>query len=101
MRSKVVFETDETIRTLAEMMSVDPDLAIHEDAIELDEHLARLRPLGQTECFPIPRHTARQETARCAARVLRIERTLDREIMRQVQRAPCGGIEVFSFRTWR
>ena len=40
MRGEIVFESDEAIRSFAETMAIDPHLAVHEDAVKLDEYLA-------------------------------------------------------------
>src|SRR4029077_13191630 len=67
----VVGETDIAVRPPAEVDAVDPDIAVHVDAVELEPRLAPRRARRQPECFAIPTDPRREvATASASACVL-------------------------------
>src|SRR5690349_9945622 len=67
MRREVVLKTDVPVRTMSEMLAVDPDVAVVIDAVELDRDRAIEIAEIERERFAIPTDTARRETVRSAA----------------------------------
>src|SRR5690349_23708586 len=60
MLGDVVREADVTVRPLAEMNTVDPDVAVHVDAVELEPGLAARRSLRQAKRLAIPADARRE-----------------------------------------
>ncbi len=120
VRRQVVGEGGVSVRMIAQQSAVDPDVAVHVDAVEDDLHLAPGRNGGRREALAIPAR-ASHEPAGVAAPLAQfgIERTdprrhhgrspqrvfsvridgpwrkvLHAEIVRQVEGAPGGIVEV-------
>src|SRR6266699_1588381 len=90
MRRQLVAERAIAIRPLAEVLAVDPDLAVAIHAIELDEHDLTGVAGGKCERLPIPGDAAGECATGHARGVLLAERSLDAPVVGQIQPAPGG-----------
>ena len=88
MRCQLVGKGAVTVRTLSEIMTVDPDFAITVDAVKLDKDRLPFRSHGHREGLPIPADTARQRAAASARRSLLTELTFNTPIVRQIKSSP-------------
>src|SRR5208282_6821292 len=95
-----VEERDEPIRTLTEIVAVDPDLAILVDAIELDSELLVLVGTGQVEAFSVPANTRRQISATLSGGFFFVKGTFDTPIVRQGHILPALVGEFSILRAW-
>ena len=86
--------TGVAVWSLTEPVAIDPDLAVHVDAVELDEDFFPADACGRFEDFPIPADAAWQITTLCFADVICIKRPLDTPVVRQVEFSPCRVIVV-------
>src|SRR5262249_10201733 len=73
---------------LAEIVPVEPDLAVSIDAVELDKHAAILVNRCDGEMFSVPPDPAGQRTASGSRGILCAELSFDAPVVRQVQCAP-------------
>src|SRR5262249_44319415 len=88
MRREIVFETDVPKRTMAERLTVDPHIAVHVNAVELDEHLFVPPRLRRDESASIRANARRQITAAAARGCGLIVWPFDAPIVREIECAP-------------
>src|SRR5690348_17544213 len=88
MWRQVVAEGAVAVWALAEVMAVDPHLAVPVDAVELDRRQPATIRRRNREGFAVPANAAWQRTATCAGGVSLAELGLDAPVVRQIQRAP-------------
>jgi hypothetical protein len=89
---EVVAEADEAVGPATEELPVDPDLAVHVDAVELHDDLLPGHG-GEREALPVPADPVVEVAARGLALGRRVERPLDAPVVGQVERAPGGVVE--------
>src|SRR5262249_40732614 len=99
IRREIVFEGRIAVRTRAERGAVDPHLAVHVHAVEIDENLLGRRSLIERERLAIPTDAAVEIPAARARRRARIERQLDAPVVRQIEAAPRRIVEGGALRT--
>ena len=78
------------IGPLAEVVAVDPDLAVLVDAVELDRDLAVLVRRRDAKVLAVPADAGGRIAAGAAAGLVLGERPLDAPVVRQVEAAPVG-----------
>jgi hypothetical protein len=89
---EVVPKADEAVGPASEELAVDPHLAVHVHAIELDDDL----PAGdrrKREAFPIPADAMGEEAAVVLARRRLVNGHFNAPVVRHVERAPAGVIK--------
>jgi hypothetical protein len=87
VRRQVVPEGDVAEGTFAEILAVDPDLAVFEHAFEFDEEFLAAGRLGQAEVFAIP-SDARGQAA--LGSLLLTVGPFDAPVVRHIQASPIG-----------
>ena len=90
---EVVAEADVTIGPAAEVVGVDPDVAVRHDAVELHPHALALGLGGHGDFLAIPGHAGRQPAAGARGRRVLAEVPLDAPVMRHIEFAPGGRVE--------
>ena len=88
MRRQFVRKRHKTIRTQPQILPVDPHLAVHINAVELQQHHPAAIRRVHTKSLPIPPHTRGQIRAIPTARFVLIKRSLDAPVIRQIDTAP-------------
>lgn len=94
MRRQLVYERAVTVRTLSEIMTVDPHLAIAVNAVELDKYRLPFRSQGHREGLAVPTNAARQRAAASARRSFLTELAFDAPVVRQIQTTPLGIVQI-------
>ncbi len=84
----VVGEADVTVRSFAEVDAVDPDVAVHVHAVELQARLEATSTRRHAERLAIPADAAGEERELSAAGSVLTHRSLDAPVMREVHAAP-------------
>ncbi len=85
---QVVVETREAVGMPAQVLAVEPHIAIHVDAVELDPDTAVFRFRGRGERLAVPANAAVQISAALARRRAWIEGTFDTPVVRHVEQPP-------------
>ena len=98
VRRQIVTKANIAKGTNPKQLPVYPHLAVHVDAVKIDEDLLALSLFGYRERFAIPTDPTRQITHRHAARHFRVEFLFDTPVVRHIQRAPCGIVVLRLFR---
>src|SRR5437867_5340764 len=93
MRRQRIAERAVAVRSLAQVVTVDPDLAVAVHAVEVDERQASTVRHGNRECLAIPTDSAWQRATADAGRMRLTEFSLDAPVVGQVERAPSGIVE--------
>jgi hypothetical protein len=93
------------VRVIAQVLAIEPNIAIHVNAIELEEEVIIGREAGeevaQFESFSIPPDAAIQIAAAVSGWAFAIERLLDHPVVRHIKLAPIPVREIRSFRAGR
>jgi hypothetical protein len=87
MRCEVHGKPDVSVRPSAELLPVQPYPRVRHGAIELKRDAAALDAGRQREMLAVPAHAEVRQPAGVRV-VAAIERTLDRPVMGQIERAP-------------
>ena len=90
---EIITEADEAVGSASEELAVDPDLAVHINPVELDDDLLA-GGVRKRETFPIPADAVREKAVIAVALRRRRERAFDAPVVRQVEGAPVGVIEL-------
>ena len=83
MRSQLIAERAVSVRTLAQVASVDPDLAVAIDPVEVDEHQAVRVTVWQGEALAVPSRSSRQGTAAGRGGIVLAELAFDAPVVGQ------------------
>src|SRR5712692_7937056 len=94
MRRQFVFKGNVSIRSLTEVMTVDPYLAVAIDAVEVNEHQLAFRGFRNVESLAIPSQAAGQGPSAGASRIPFIEFPFDAPVVWQIQPPPLCIIKV-------
>ena len=94
VRRQVVAEPEIAKGTKSQQVSVHPHLAVHVDAIKIDEHLLAFGFFGNRKALAIPTHPTRQIPHRHAVGHIRVQLLLDAPVVRHIQRPPGGIVEL-------
>ena len=89
----VVREADVTVGPAAQVHAVDPDVAVHVDAVELEPDDPLARAGRQPEGLAVPTDARGEEADAAAAGSVLAWRALDAPVVRQVQPAPPAVVE--------
>ncbi len=95
---QIVAEADVSVRTMAKMEAVNPDVAIGHDTIKLEEHSPPRIIFGQVKVLAIPADAVRQEATGPAGAIGFREWPLDAPVVRDIYRAPRRVVEGGLFR---
>src|SRR6185312_4690342 len=98
MAAKFVTKADVTVGTMAEVKAVDPDIAVGHHAVELHGHAVVGSAGREGEMLSIPADAAGKVSARAAGFVGPGKRAFDAPIVRDVQFAPGGIVELILLR---
>ena len=90
---EVVAQTHISIRALTQQVAIDPDLAVHIDAVEINGDFLALVRFGKRERFAIPTDAAGKVADRRAPGHLGIVGLLDAPVVRHIQFPPLGIVE--------
>jgi hypothetical protein len=88
VRGEVVPEADVSERPLAEVLAVDPHLAVLIDAVKFNQDLSALVAVGQAESFSVPADARGQVAPLSPGRLLLAVWPLDAPVVREVQASP-------------
>src|SRR4029450_8810107 len=88
IRRQFIFEGAVTVRTFAEIVTINPNLTITVDAVKFDEDQSPLRRRGNSKRLAIPTDTTGQCSAACASRVLLTKLSLNAPVVWQIQLPP-------------
>ncbi len=89
----VVGEADVAVGPFAQMNAVDPDVAVHVHAVELEPRIAITGTGRQAKGLPVPAGAGREVAHPAAAGRIFPRSPFDAPVMRQVERAPAAIIE--------
>ena len=89
----VVREADVAVGPAAQVDAVDPDVAVHVHAVELEPRHLAPRPGGQPKRLAIPADARGEVAHAAAARGVLAWRALDAPVVRQVEPAPLAVVE--------
>src|SRR6185369_7222963 len=93
MWCQFVFEAAVAVRTFAEIVAVDPDLAVAIDAVKFNEDQFSFGGSGHRKGLAIPAKPTGQRAASCARRSVFIELPFDTPVVRQVELPPLRIVE--------
>src|SRR5512132_726191 len=88
MWSQLIFERAIPVRSFAEIVSVDPHLAVPIHTVKLNEDQLRLCGRGDCERLSIPSQSTGQCSASCAGRIALAEFAFDTPVVWKVQLTP-------------
>ena len=91
---QIVVEAREAVGMPAEVLAVEPYVAIHVDAVELDPDVAVFRFRGRGEGLAIPADAAVEVSAAFARRGVRIEGAFDAPVVRHIELPPGRVVEI-------
>ena len=94
---QLVAKADVTIRPLAQVEAVDPDIAVGHDAVEVDEDTPHSISREQREMFSIPADAGGKKATCSTRRVAPVEWSFDTPVVRHVELAPRRIIKVWLF----
>ncbi len=84
MAGQFVPEADVAVRAVAQMIAVDPHVAVGHDAVEVDRHAPGGVRLGNPKGFPVPADSGGQKRAALSGGGFLVERAFDRPVVREV-----------------
>src|SRR5215203_176342 len=93
MLRQFIFERTVSVRSFAEVMAVDPDLAVTVNAVKFDENKRASGGCGNHENFAIPAETAGQRATAGAGRMFLAELAFNAPVVWQIELAPLRIVE--------
>ena len=88
VRREFIHEADVAVRPAPQMVPVDPDIAVGHHAVEHDEAAFCAIDFCDLERVAVPADPAKKKAAGRTGRIVDGDRTLDRVVMRDRDRAP-------------
>ena len=98
---QVVAKTHISIGALTQQVPIDPDLAVHVDAVKIDGDFLAFVRFGNRECLAIPPHPSGKIADGRTPGHFGIIGQLNTPVVRHIQHAPLRVVETRSFRTRR